>query len=568
MWPNPDRTVTSRMLLATGASVCLLATGTMVASADPPVATWGPAVAVPADGEAFSPTLAASADGNRIVAGWHNTQGVYAAVSQDAGGTWTPTREIAAKGGLLQLRVVSSADGNNLLAMWRRRIPRQGVSFTVPRVHYSVSANGGADWTAARTVPVAGMRDYRAESTISADGRWHAIAYAQKGEGVRVIVSRNGGVTWLEPRTLPRSTSATNVQGPQLAASRDGRYMVLAWQQQDGALQASRSSNGGRKWSAPRTVAKAEPRVVPELSMSAGGQSAVLAWTGGLAGAPGGDSIPMMLSTVTGTGDSWASPRVVGEANPSSGEVSLAASGDGLRLTAVWQSPLGIAVSRSDDAGAVWSPPSTISAQAGPGYPALAGSADGLRLTATWWSDDSLRAAISLDGAQSWSAAQTISDPAGGNDSLGSAVGDTRVVSADDGVRASTVTLGAGPSPIRSISAVLPVSPQYPASPVTAVSPWVPRPVAVAKAVRSRGALKVRVKPRFGKSQQWSFYLRKRTKDGWRTLRTRTGKKKAYRTAGPRHIRVLDLARGVYKVRTLPARGFRSDTSDRVKLRY
>jgi hypothetical protein len=95
-----------------------------------------------------------------------------------------------------------------------------------------------------------------------------------------------------------------------------------------------------------------------------------------------------------------------------------------------------------------------------------------------------------------------------------------------------------------------------------------PRTRVLAKPKKRRSVLRVRVTPDLGPKKQWKFTVEKKRKSGaWRALKKRKGGEKVYRTKGREHVRVLNLGKGKYKVRSRPARGYRADSSEVVRLR-
>ena len=113
-----------------------------------------------------------------------------------------------------------------------------------------------------------------------------------------------------------------------------------------------------------------------------------------------------------------------------------------------------------------------------------------------------------------------------------------------------------------------PVASPPPATPPPAVDRPKKRTRVVAKAKKRRNVLRVRIRPDLGPTKQWKFTVKKKRKSGsWRALKKRKGGVKVYRTKGRKHVRVLNLPKGRYKVRSRPARGYGADTSRVVRLK-
>ena len=72
--------------------------------------------------------------------------------------------------------------------------------------------------------------------------------------------------------------------------------------------------------------------------------------------------------------------------------------------------------------------------------------------------------------------------------------------------------------------------------------------------------LAVTVKPVLSPSLQWSFRVQRESGRTWKTLG------KVYQTQGRKHVRVIDLRKGVYRVQIPATDGYRAIASNRARL--
>lgn len=551
-----------RLVVLVGCT-CLMTPAHGPVNALPADVVWAPRVDVSAN-ETDDIELTGSADGSRLVGAWSGAAGVETAFSVDAGTTWSRPRTVAPAGGRW-VRVAASDDGRHVIITWQRRIPSDQVRADMPRVQYSISADGGRTWTRARTVRIGGRRDTPANPVISSDGQHLALAFARKVSryAAMVITSDDGGVRWTRPQRLSAGADL-RVYPPAIAASSEGTRMIVAWGSLDGAIHVRTTADHAATWT-PDVVALRSDTPTPwgpEAGMSADGSRALVATIADDATRPP----EVEVAAVDTSGGGWTAHRV-----PSEGalDARMVMSATGDDLVVVWATADALKSAYSGDAGATWSTPHPLWGQ-GVFYPgitsvALVGSADADTATVAWLSADGVEpkrmtTTVTVDGGASWATPAPV---------LGTPAYDYGLFTSADGSRLTALVPGDGGlgKGVGSISGTVVGAPTG-QQPPPGVEPWSPEPIATATATRAAGALKVRVKPRFRKSQQWRFHIRKRTGNGWRTLRTRTGAKRVFKTKGSKHVRVVNLQKGVYKVRVLPARGYLSDTSARVKLRY
>ena len=111
----------------------------------------------------------------------------------------------------------------------------------------------------------------------------------------------------------------------------------------------------------------------------------------------------------------------------------------------------------------------------------------------------------------------------------------------------------------------VPVEPTPQASPEPTAQPGpVPEaaktPVAKLRAKSRKSKLRVTVKPVLSPSLQWSFRVQRKSGRTWKTLG------KVYQTQGRKHVRVIDLRKGVYRVQIPATDGYRATASNRARL--
>lgn len=128
--------------------------------------------------------------------------------------------------------------------------------------------------------------------------------------------------------------------------------------------------------------------------------------------------------------------------------------------------------------------------------------------------------------------------------------------------RVSGVAAPAPPSPSASAPTTAPTGSPSPTTPVPSARPGVRVKV---KAVAGKSRLRVRVVPTPASERQWRFRLQKRvTRDGesgWRKIG------KVWRTRSARHVRLVDLAAGKYRVVVPRQNGYRKAKSGPLRLR-
>jgi hypothetical protein len=283
-------------------------------------------------------SVAASADGTKLVAAADNYPGAPIYTSTNSGTTWSVTSTPINQ----WLAVASSADGTRLMAAVRRY--PGGAIYT--------STDSGSTWIS-NNVP----NEYWLAIASSADGR---TLLAAASSASPIYVSTNSGTNW-------RSTTndagfpiySTNCS---VACSADGTKMVAAI-----ASAIYLSTNSGASWnnsSAPETS-------WASLASSADGSKLVALAVSGWPCHCGG------VYTSTNSGASWTSNKAAFSINLY--RSSVASSVDGTKLVAIGYEPSGGSrIFISSDSGATWR------GTDGPALPwwSVASSADGNELLA------------------------------------------------------------------------------------------------------------------------------------------------------------------------------------------
>ena len=531
--------------------------------------------------DARAPRVAVSADGTRMLSVWVQVREVAgqeafrvsAAASTDGGANWADPVPVAPEAAFAgQPELALSADGTRAVVLWPSREGSDDL------LRAAVSADGGATWSAPKTLD-SGRTGY--ERIAAAEDLSRLIAVWRDSDGeVWSSASADGGVQWSARQrlTLPQPCPAqTNCAGRTismgLAASADGSRVIAAWGRQAGGgrrIQSVVSADGGSSWSARQFLSPAGVIASGvDVGTSADGSSAAAAWH-----QREGSDYRVRVATSADGGIQWGQPRPISGTGFDSYDPQVAVSSDGSRMLAVWyHDPNSIEAPRaavSDNGGAEWTTPRTLST---PGVyssdPVLAASADARRAVVAWDGEDYVRASVLV--GDTWSPQTDLTLPSQ------KARGQHSAMSAD-GSRAAVVwRIADGPiNRVQARAADVPEPPEPPpvtpqptpsatsAPPITGDT--TKRTGVVAKGVKRKGVLKVRIKPDLGAKKQWRFVVKKKKSGNWRTLK-RNGTKKVWKTKGARHIKKIDLPKGKYKARSRAARGYKPDTSAVVRLK-
>ncbi len=293
----------------------------------------------------------------------------------------------------------------------------------VARLVHRRSTDGGRSWGAETEVPLGGKpveSPHRGmDPQIAADGDrllavWTAPGTSPWGSGpLATALSADGGRTWT-PGPAPADDGTTDGHN-YVDAVADGRGgFHLVWLDDRGGsrgLRAARSADGGRTWSANRTI---------------DGETCECCWNRLAAGPDGAvrvlyrDRLPnrdMVVAASADGGESWRGLGAAGDFDwvfdgcPHAGG-GLAVSGAASHLSAlVWtgaEGKAGLWLVGSADGGRSWSEPRRMGSDRARNADLAAA---GGRLVAAWDQDRRIHAAVSADGGLTWSAAEPISEP-------------------------------------------------------------------------------------------------------------------------------------------------------------
>lgn len=493
---------------------------------------------------ASSPSLAASADGTRLIAAWVANIGgkevVQAAVSTNFGLDWsTPLNLSDPTETAVSPKVTLSADGTRALATFV-----QSVGGSPRKVFAAASTNGGASWSTPTPVSETGDNGNDPQVALSSDGTRAHVVFDDNESGtarVQVATSNDGGSTWTDPKLL--SEAGQNAGRSQIVLSKDGTRATVTWQRYDGSherIQSASSADSGMTWSTPETHSPSGSEATyPQITGSHDATRVTIAW---VRLDPVSENLVETRSSSDG-GTSWTALVRLSGADRDAYDPALAASSNGRRVAALW--------TRTD--GSDYRIEASIGLRRGePGAPrdVIASAGDG-QVDATWTAplDDGLSpitsyTATASPGGRTCTTSGTSCSISG----LTNGTPHTVTVTA-------TNALGTGPASAAS-NAVTPVSPPKPTPRRTTV---------VAKAVKGKSKLRVTIRPDLGRNAQWRFVVKVKKGD-WKTLKTAKGRTKVYQTKGPEHAVTIDLKKGTYKATSKAARGYAADTSKVVKL--
>jgi hypothetical protein len=298
-------------------------------------------------------------------------EGVFLSSSQDRGQSWSgPVRvsqanQHADRGAL-------AADGQRLYAVWVTRASYDHYSPSGRRVLYfraNDAAGGPNGW--ASIVRLSKTKGRVDQASVSADGGRVYVAWTDANSGdVRLALSADGGKTWkrsvLGKSTASDPTGEGRIGLPSIAAS--GANVGVSWlAAPNGVIKARLSTNGGRAWQSPITLASSGGGAAQGSPSVVGvGSRLAFAWT-----------TQSGVWVKTWSGGSWSGSVQVA----TFGGASIYSGGYDVAVTSTGADAIGVAWSACRSAGCVTS--------------------SALTRTSLLWSQ-------SMDGGVTWSGASLV----------------------------------------------------------------------------------------------------------------------------------------------------------------
>lgn len=279
-------------------------------------------------------------------------------------GTWSsPVPLVSGSTRAGNPHVVVSVDGRRLTAIWSQL----GVS---KHIRAAASSDGGRTWTSSGRISQP-KRSLYTQLVASADGRRVVAVWGRSAgmHAVQAVRSSDGGRTWSAPvRVSPRQQA---VHGLAADLSADGKRAVVTWQLTDGPhslIQGAVSRDGGSTWSKQDWLSRLTRRqqFPPQVAMSASGRRITASWL------EFGDRVAYFTVFSDDAGRTWGRQRLLdridragfwGYLQGSILSPRLAMSAGGRRGIATWQVQTNrriVYVARTADGGATWSRPRAL----------------------------------------------------------------------------------------------------------------------------------------------------------------------------------------------------------------
>ena len=283
-------------------------------------------------------------------------------------------------------------------------------------------AGAVASWDTPVDVSPSGASASDPKIAASADGLHLAAVWISQAEVAGIAQaarSSDGGVTWSTPVDL--SEIGWSVSDPQISASSDGSRLVAVWFREEGfgsgSVQAVSSIDGGATWTGPAHLSDTGLVIpCPEVRVSADGFHVAAVWYRQM-----GLYAVVQVSTSNDSGATWSGPVTLSGVHAIVPQIAV--SGDGSRLVVIWvvsdDTGARVQVATSSDGGATWTLPADLSAVTpyGMGDPRVAASDDGLDVAVVWqrWNGTNaiVQAVSSNNGGASWSTPLDLSTAGG-----------------------------------------------------------------------------------------------------------------------------------------------------------
>ncbi|MGV1003358.1 MAG: choice-of-anchor D domain-containing protein [Candidatus Nanopelagicales bacterium] len=343
---------------------------------------WGSASQLSGSGEAYGPEVAVSTDGRIQTSVWAvvdaGAQTARASTTSDGGLTWTTITLSNPSASAYSPRIAASADGLTQTAIWYEYA---GAGFVL---RAAASTDGGANW-ATGTLSTTGVYNYDPDISVSADGQAQTAVWVEiDGTGAQVgraATSVDFGATWNATTLSATGMSAFELD---IAVSGDGRVQAVVWSESDGSAyrQRAASTTDGAHWATTTLSAGGGYTTAAHIAISADGQIQTAVWYEYV------DSVAVVRSaTSDDTGATWTA-TTLSTPDVNAYAPRIAVSADGRTQTALWYEFTAagyvMRAATSTDAAGAWvtrdlSYPSTYTVD-----PRVDVSADGRTQTAVW----------------------------------------------------------------------------------------------------------------------------------------------------------------------------------------
>ncbi|MBW1686587.1 MAG: exo-alpha-sialidase, partial [Deltaproteobacteria bacterium] len=349
---------------------------------------------------------------------------ILVARSTDDGVTWTPPVALntnAGSDGWNDIHPQVATDGEGTwVAVWNGVGDAIGAEWDILVAR---STDGGGTWTAPVALNTNAGNDAGDDlyPQLATDGQGNWVVVWQSDDSLAgtiggdddILVARStdGGATWTPPAALDTSSNEPDCR-PQLATDREGNWVAVFQREPSEAdtdIWVARSTDAGATWTSPAQLHSSNDQWDWYADVNADGMGNwVAVWTWSPTGGPDSD---IRVARSTDAGATWSSAAHLHPSNSGFDWVAMVTTdGQGTWVT-VWQSDdslegtigtdYDILVARSTNAGATWTAPAALNANAGSDagddwYPGLTTDGQGNWL-AVWYSYDSLRGTIGAD---------------------------------------------------------------------------------------------------------------------------------------------------------------------------